>query len=234
MFVFGSIGQESEPHVWPIHMMHITEAVFVVSALVCLVAAMFLSMKPGPSSFKELVAIVGGISASFGLIMPFELMPFFFHVKGEAMLGTMVLVLFYPIAAVVFWALLRAAMRTKIEIAPAPLPKASVGMNRPSWQVPEVRPPEVVTRPPAAYLYGLTAIVMWLVGWPLTCFFISTARVPNWVYFCGGVLWFVSLLALYQILLWLGKYKPTLSNVMGGFALGFSLLLWLLSSFISL
>ena len=231
MFVFASIGNGSEPRVWPIHMMHVTEAVFLVSALVCLVAAMFLSTKAGPSSFKELVAIVGGISASLGLVMPFELMPFFFHVSGEVMLGTMVFVLFYPIAAVGFWALLRAAMRTKIDIGPAThLPEKSARTNRSSWRVPEVRPPEVVARPPVAYSYGLTALLMWLIGWPVTCFFLSTAHVPNWVYLCGGVLWFVSLLALYQILLWLGKYKPTLSKAMGGLALAFSLLAQLLRS----
>jgi hypothetical protein len=111
MYVFASIGYGSQPHVWPVHTMHVTEAVFVASALVCLVAAMFLSTKPGPSLLKELVAVVGAIGASFGLIMPFELMPFFFDVPGQVMIGSMVLVIFYPFAAVVFWALLRKAMQ---------------------------------------------------------------------------------------------------------------------------
>jgi hypothetical protein len=35
-----------------------------------------------------MVAAAGGISASFGLIMPFELAPFFFGVGGEWMLAT--------------------------------------------------------------------------------------------------------------------------------------------------
>ena len=220
MFVFAS---GSQPHVWPVHMIHVMEVVFVALALACLSAAIFLSTKPGPSLLKELVAFVGGISVSIGLIMPFELMPFFFNVPPLVMIGSMVLIPFYPIAALTFWALLRKVMRTNVEIDLAAHSKESIRTIRPSWRVPEVRPPEFVARPPASYVYGLITVVTWLLGWPILCVFISTAPVPNWLYFCGTVLWYVSLLALYQILLWLGKYWPTASKITRGLAL-----LWLL------
>ncbi|CCE09846.1 membrane hypothetical protein [Bradyrhizobium sp. STM 3843] len=221
MFVFAS---GSQPHVWPVHTIHVTEVVFVASAFACLVAAMFLGTTPGPSLLKELVAVVGGIGASFGLIMPFELMPIFFNVQPGVMIGSTVLIPFYPIAALAFWALLRKAMRTNVEIDLAAHPKESIRTIRPSWQVPEVRRSGLVARPPASYVYGLITVVTWLIGWPILCVFISTAPVPNWLYFCAAVLWFVSLLALYQILLWLGRFWPTASKITRGLALLWSLL----------
>ena len=48
---------------------------------------------------RGVIAFLGGVSASFGLIMPFELAPFFFHSRGEIMLATIALNLAYlPVA----------------------------------------------------------------------------------------------------------------------------------------
>ena len=111
IFVFASAGYKSEPHVWPVHMMHVTEAVLVALAMISLVAALFLATVPGQSLLKEFVALVGGVSASIGLIMPFELAPFFFHERGEVMMASILLILLYPPAALAFWALLRKVMQ---------------------------------------------------------------------------------------------------------------------------
>jgi thiosulfate dehydrogenase (quinone) large subunit len=78
--------------------MHLTEKAFVIVAFVCVLLA--TSLKGTGTQWKrDLVAVVGGLSASFGLIMPFELAPFFFDVHGEIMLATIVLNLVYPLAA---------------------------------------------------------------------------------------------------------------------------------------
>jgi hypothetical protein len=61
VYVFASIGYGSDPQAWPVHLMHVTEAVFVVLAMACIVAAMFLSKMPGLSPLKQLASIVGGI-----------------------------------------------------------------------------------------------------------------------------------------------------------------------------
>jgi hypothetical protein len=66
---------------------------------------------------RGMVAAVGGVSASFGLIMPFELAPFFFDVHGEIMLATMV----YPIAAFLFISFFWKFMNAR-HVTPPPLP----------------------------------------------------------------------------------------------------------------
>jgi len=68
-----------------------------------------------------MVAAVGGVSASFGLIMPFELAPFFFDVHGEIMLATIVLMLVYPIAAFLFISFFWKFKNAR-HVTPPPLP----------------------------------------------------------------------------------------------------------------
>ena len=43
----------------------------------------------------------------FGLIMPFELAPFFFGVRGEWMMATVGLILAYPVAVLLFIAMFK-------------------------------------------------------------------------------------------------------------------------------
>lgn len=101
MFVFAYIGSLTTPPGWPVRLIYLTEAAFVIAALVCA----FLATRwrgTGRQLKRDVVAVVGGASAGFGLIMPFELAPFFFNVSGEIMLGTIALILVYPIAVVLF------------------------------------------------------------------------------------------------------------------------------------
>jgi thiosulfate dehydrogenase [quinone] large subunit len=96
MFVFAAMGDHASG--WPVQLMHQTERAFVIVAFGSLLFGCFLkSILP-----YQLFALVGGVAAGFGLIMPFELAPFFFGARGEIMLGTMVLILAYPVAIIVF------------------------------------------------------------------------------------------------------------------------------------
>jgi hypothetical protein len=122
MFLFAYLGSLSNPPGWPIRLIHITEAAFVVVGFVCVLLATWLRGR-GSQWKRGLVAVVGGVSASFGLIMPFELAPFFFNVHGEAMLGTIVLILFYPMAAAIFILLFGKFMHLDRQ-QPPPLPTA--------------------------------------------------------------------------------------------------------------
>jgi tetratricopeptide (TPR) repeat protein len=101
MFVFAYLGSVSTPPGWPFRLIYLTEATFVIAALVCAFLARRLR-QTGAQFKRDAVAAVGGISAGFGLIMPFELAPFFFNARGEIMLGTVVLIPIYPIAVILF------------------------------------------------------------------------------------------------------------------------------------
>jgi tetratricopeptide (TPR) repeat protein len=101
IFVFGYLGTLSTPPGWPIRLMHVTEASFVTVALVCLFLAIRLR-STGTQPKRDVVAAVGGISAGFGLIMPFELAPVFFNARGEWMMATILLIPVYPIAVILF------------------------------------------------------------------------------------------------------------------------------------
>jgi hypothetical protein len=96
MFVFAALGDHASG--WPVQLMHQTEQAFVIVAIASLVLGCFLK---GILPY-QLFALVGGVAAGFGLIMPFELAPFFFGARGEIMLGSMVLILAYPVAVGVF------------------------------------------------------------------------------------------------------------------------------------
>jgi len=100
-FVFAYLGSLNKPPGWPIHLMYLTEAVFVGVAFACVLLAMRLR-RIGTQPQRDMVAVAGGISASFGLIMPFELAPFFFGARGELMMATIGLNLVYPPAAILF------------------------------------------------------------------------------------------------------------------------------------
>jgi tetratricopeptide (TPR) repeat protein len=100
-FLFAYIGSLNRPPGWPIHLIFLTEAAFVIVTFVCFLLAGRLR-RSGTQPKRDMVAAAGGISAAFGLIMPFELAPFFFGVRGEWMLATIGLNLFYPPAAVLF------------------------------------------------------------------------------------------------------------------------------------
>jgi tetratricopeptide (TPR) repeat protein len=111
MFVFGYLGTFSAPPGWPVRLMHVTEASFVTIALVCLFLAIRLRGS-GTEPKRDAVAAIGGISAGFGLIMPFELAPFFFNARGELMMATILLIPVYPIAVILFSLGLRRFMRS--------------------------------------------------------------------------------------------------------------------------
>jgi hypothetical protein len=112
MFLFAYLGNLSCSPGWPLHLIYGTEAAFVLVALVCVVLAIVMK-GVGTQSKRDLVAFIGGTSASFGLIMPFELAPFFFNAPGEIMLGTIVLIGVYPIAGILFVVLFRKYMSGK-------------------------------------------------------------------------------------------------------------------------
>jgi hypothetical protein len=127
MFLFAWLGQPSEfsgwqTSGWPIHLMHRTETAFVVVALMCMTLAIvckpfWISNSIGAEVLRGVIAFVGGVSASFGLIMPFELAPFFFHSSGEIMMVTMALNLAYlPVAGlfmVLFATLMSSTRKTR-------------------------------------------------------------------------------------------------------------------------
>jgi tetratricopeptide (TPR) repeat protein len=100
-FLFAYLGTFAKPPGWPIHLMYLTEVAFVIVTFGCLLIGGRLR-RSGTQSQRYLIAAIGGISASFGLIMPFELAPFFFGVAGEWMLATITLNVVYPVAAALF------------------------------------------------------------------------------------------------------------------------------------
>jgi tetratricopeptide (TPR) repeat protein len=100
-FVFAYLGSLNRPPGWPIHLMYLTEAAFVIVALVCALLARRVR-RVGTQLWRDMVATAGGIGVSFGLIMPLELAPFFFGVRGEWMLASVLLILVYPFAAALF------------------------------------------------------------------------------------------------------------------------------------
>jgi hypothetical protein len=104
MFLFAYLGSLSTPPGWPVKLMYVTEAALIIAPVACVLLA---CKGVGTRLKRDMVAIVGGVSASFGLIMPFELAPFFFEARGEIMLGTVALNLAYPVAAVFFVFLFR-------------------------------------------------------------------------------------------------------------------------------
>jgi hypothetical protein len=119
MFLFAWIGQSREPTGWPVHLMHQVEVLFVVVASICLMLAIVwrcfvVSKTIGAQVIRGLIAVVGGVSASFGLIMPLELAPFFFHIGGEIMMATMVLILFYVPTAGLFIVLFARLMKLRV------------------------------------------------------------------------------------------------------------------------
>ena len=126
MFLFAWLGQRSGFSGWPIHFMHRTETAFVVVALICLTLAIvckrfWISKSIGAEVLRGVIAFVGGVNASFGLIMPFELAPFFFHSRGEIMMVTMALNLAYLPVAGLFMVLFATLMSSTRK--PPPLPE---------------------------------------------------------------------------------------------------------------
>ena len=100
-FVFAYLASLSGSRDWPVHLMYGTEAALVAVAFVCIVLA-GMSKGRGTQLRRDAIAVVGGISVAFALIMPFELAPFFFGAQGEVMLATILLILVYPFAAALF------------------------------------------------------------------------------------------------------------------------------------
>ena len=98
MFFFASLASQKTPSEWPVRQMHMTEAGFVVVAFLCVLLARFA----GRIVPYQLFAVIGGIAAGLGLIMPFELAPFFFGARGEIMLASVALILVYPVAIALF------------------------------------------------------------------------------------------------------------------------------------
>lgn len=107
MFVFAYLGGVSGSNNWPIQLIHNTEWAFVITAVVCLVLAIAVGQRAA-EPVRDLIAIIGGASAGLGLVMPFELAPFFFNARGEIMMMSIALILVYPIAIFAFFLLFRA------------------------------------------------------------------------------------------------------------------------------
>ena len=101
MFVFAYIGSKTGSHDWPVTLMYVTEAVLLILAIASISIAGIWKTRI-PQLWRDVVAVVGGVSAGVGMIMPFELAPFFFHARGEVMLGTIVLILAYPVFVIPF------------------------------------------------------------------------------------------------------------------------------------
>jgi hypothetical protein len=103
MFLFAYIASRtgSSHNEWPLRLIYATEGAFIVLSILCIFLAARLRHK-GTRPWRGVTAFVGGVSVSFGLIMPFELAPMFFGVHGEWMMATMLLILLYPFAAALF------------------------------------------------------------------------------------------------------------------------------------
>lgn len=101
MFVFAALGDQggSGEKVWPVQLMHLTEATLLGVASGCLLITLFL--KRLRVSLKVAVVLIGSVSAGVGSVMPFELAPFFFGSRGEIMMATIALNLVYPVAIAV-------------------------------------------------------------------------------------------------------------------------------------
>jgi hypothetical protein len=103
MFLFAYLGKFGDPKGWPVGLIHTTEICFVASAMVCVCLLYYCKrMNLVHSTFRALVAYSGGILFAFSLVMPMEMAPIFFGVRGEIMLATFVLA---PIGYLVFSAL---------------------------------------------------------------------------------------------------------------------------------
>lgn len=92
----------------------------------------------------------------------------------------------------------------------------------PSW-LPKLAPKRG-EQPPAAYLYSLAATVGWLLGWPIVYLILASFPAPQNVVIqgittAGGVLWGISMIALWAILSLLQDYSLTLSIFMTGLEL---------------
>jgi len=73
-------GPLDTPHDRPVELMRLTEAAFVIVAVVCVVLAMILR-SIGTEPLRDRAAVAAGVSASPGLIVPFELAPLFFNAR---------------------------------------------------------------------------------------------------------------------------------------------------------
>jgi thiosulfate dehydrogenase (quinone) large subunit len=123
-FLFASLGSLNGSRDWPVHLMHQAEAGFVITAVGCVLIIILLNgTGRGAQWLRDGVAAIGGISTSFGLIMPFELAPFFFGSPGEIMLASIALNLLYPITAFALFFLFR-KMTIDPQKKPPPLPTA--------------------------------------------------------------------------------------------------------------
>ncbi len=102
MFVFAALGYTaaSGEKVWPVRLMHVTEATLLGVALACFLMGAFSPRIP--KSLKVAAVLIGGVSAGIGAVMPFELAPFFFGAKGEIMMATIALILVYPMTIALF------------------------------------------------------------------------------------------------------------------------------------
>ena len=79
-------------------------------------------------------------------------------------------------------------------------------------------------RPPAGYLYSLTATAGWLFGWPAMYSIVGSLTAPqtaviHGITVAGDILWGLSMIGLWAILSVLQDYSLTLSIFMNGLAL---------------
>jgi thiosulfate dehydrogenase (quinone) large subunit len=149
-FVFAYLGSFYQPPGWPIHLMYLTEATFVIVTFVCVLFAGHLR-KVGTQPQRDMVASTGGISASFGLIMPFELAPFFLGARGETMMASILLILVYPVAAALFIFLFARFMKpdqspSDLRFDFAARPGATSAASRPSTEKTTIAPSPISPR----------------------------------------------------------------------------------------
>jgi hypothetical protein len=111
---FAWIGDKSGSHDWPVGLIRVTEIGFIVAAAAC-VFVYLKSSWPHKETGRFMLRVLAATATSFALIMPIELAPFFFGVRGEVMLATFALApFFYLIAgAIAFVALGRRPSETR-------------------------------------------------------------------------------------------------------------------------
>ena len=109
LFVFGYLVPGND---WPVTLIRVTEAVFVAATITCFFFAG--TVRHDRPEFRGLLVTIGSISAGIGVVMPFELAPFFFDVRGEVMIASVMLILLYPFTILGFCLLFLLLTRSSV------------------------------------------------------------------------------------------------------------------------
>jgi len=100
IFVFAILDEVVGAPRWLTQLLvYSTEAAFIALALTCINLAV-RARDGAVQRWPDAIAVVGGISVTAGLIMPFEFGTVFFGWSGESVMATILLIPFYPIGAI--------------------------------------------------------------------------------------------------------------------------------------